>query len=81
VDDGVCQAYLEEVGELGGGHGLAEEVVSAIINMGKVFGIVGHLGDEGLVDFDDIDGELAKKADAGIAGAEVIDGNTYTHLF
>src|ERR1700676_531278 len=47
----------------------------------RVVGIGGDLADKGLVDFQDIDGKLAKIAEAGIAGAEVIHGEAYAHGF
>jgi hypothetical protein len=64
-----------------GNHALLE--VLAHINYGahdgRVIGIGGYLADKGLVNFQNINGELAKITEAGIAGAEVIYGEVYAH--
>ena len=46
-----------------------------------VTGIGSHLVDKGLVDFQDINGEPPKIAEAGIAGAEVVHRKAYSHSF
>src|SRR6266852_2516040 len=48
---------------------------------GRVIGIASDPVDEGLVNFQDINGKLLKIAEAGIAGAEVIHCKVYPHHF
>src|SRR6266700_470727 len=47
----------------------------------RVIGIASDPVDEGLVNFQDINGKLLKIAQAGIAGAEVIHGEPNSHSF
>src|ERR1700676_1290294 len=66
-----------------GNHALLE--ILAHINYGahdwRVIGIASDAVDEGLVDFQDINGKLLKIAKAGIARAEVIHRKVYPHRF
>src|SRR5208282_262716 len=48
---------------------------------GSVLGIDRDPADEGLVDFQDVNGKLLKIAEAGIAGAEVIHRKVNPHRF
>jgi hypothetical protein len=47
----------------------------------RVMGMVSDPVDEGLVNFQDINGKLPKIAEAGITGAEVIHRKVYPHPF
>ena len=48
------------------------------LTMEESSGVSGDLADKGFVDLQDIDGKLAKIAEAGIAGAKVIHSNVYS---
>ncbi len=46
---------------------------------GRVIGVGGDLVGKGFVNLQDVDGKLLEIAEAGIAGAEVIHCNVYSH--
>ena len=46
---------------------------------GAVAGIASDAAHEGLVNFQAVEGKLLEIAEAGIAGAEIIDGQMYAH--
>src|ERR1700688_958732 len=104
----------QQVRELVGGHGPAEEVALSLraapgsqegelflgfdalgndtllevlthindgADDGRIVRVAGDLVDKGLVNLEDVDGELAEIAEAGIAGAEVVHSQVYTHPF
>src|ERR1700676_4779440 len=48
---------------------------------GRVIGIGGDLTNKGLINFQDINGKLAKIAQARITGAKVIHGQVYAYVF
>ena len=79
---GVFAAQGAEFGELVGGFdafgGAGESERVGEVNDGgddgAVFGVAAEPVDEGLVDFDRVDGEAFEVAEGGVAGAEVVDG-------
>src|ERR1700687_3305870 len=66
-----------------GNHALLEAFchVNDGAHDGRVSGIASNSVDEGLVNFQDINGKLLKIAEAGKAGAEVIHGKVDPHRF
>ena len=47
---------------------------------GGIVGIAGDVADEGAVDLDGVDRQMLQVRQRGMAGAEIVDGDSYAHL-